>query len=204
MGRPLYKPLPVSIDYGGKRYRLKLTAANVLRYADLCGNPDGLSAEDITEVGFGWFVKTHRRLNISDKSEILDKIMHEYVNPPKRKLNTKKEPQAVVDFNYDCGYIYASFMQAYGIDLYEQAKRLHWCKFIELFNGLPDNCIIRQIMDIRGREIPVPNKYNSEEIQRLTELKAVYALPAKTDESETMDGWNKLFDVLERQVVNNG
>lgn len=126
--------------------------------------------------------------------------MSRYISPPQRKLNTAKKPQPIVDFNHDSGYIYASFMQVYGIDLYKVASKLHWCKFTSLFDGLPEDCIIKQIMHIRAQDIPAPTKHNYGEIQRLTELKTLYALPSKQTAAEAADTWGKLFDVMERQA----
>ena len=77
-------------------------------------------------------------------------------------------------------------MEAYGIDLWDQATKMHWCKFLALFEGIPENCILRQIMGIRA--------------QPITELKALYALPSKTTEEETQNGWDALFNFLERRA----
>ncbi len=77
---------------------------------------------------------------------------------------------------------------------------MHWCKFLELFEGLPEDCVLKQIMNIRAQKIPMPNQHNSAEIQRITELKALYALPSKMTEAETQDGWDKLFNFLERRA----
>lgn len=196
----LYEPLPEKIEYGGRTYRLDLSCKTVLRYMHLCDNPEGLTAEEVAEIGFDWLVKSGKKLVLHDKTEILSAIITRYISPPRRKLNNE-QPLSVVDFDYDSGYIYASFMQTYGVDLYACAGALHWCKFIALFEGLPDDSVIKQIMRVRARPIPVPTKHNREEIQQLTELKALYALPLKAaDEKTVNDGWNKLFDTLERQA----
>ena len=195
----LYERLPQSVEYGGKRYRLRLTVANVLRYTDLCEDPQGLTADDITEIGFAWFVKGGKRLPVWQKAEVISLILREYIYPPQRKLNNRK-PQSVVDFYQDSGYIYAAFMQTYGIDLYEQADRLHWCRFLALFEGLPDDCMIKQIMGIRAQDIPAPNNYNQAEIQRITELKTLYALPTEDNPEDTQSGWSRLFDILEAKA----
>ena len=191
---PLYKALPRRI----RNYKLDLSFSNVLRYMDLCENKDGLTDDDIIDISFEWFVGT-KKVTQDTKIEILNEIFSEYINPPRRKLKNNSINQAVVDFNIDSGYIYASFMQAYGIDLYDNPE-LHWCKFIALFEGLPEDCIIKQIMHIRAQEIPKPTKYNAEEIQRITELKTLYALPSATDESSLLSSLDKLFDTMERQA----
>lgn len=191
-----YERLPQWVEYGGKRYRLNLTVANVLRYIDLCDDPQSFNDREITEIGFAWLVRGGKRLSVTHKAEILALVVRQYVSPPRRQLNNYK-PQSVVNFYHDSGYIYAAFMQTYGIDLYQQAEKLHWCRFLALFDGLPEECVIKQIMGIRAREIPLPNSYNHGDIQRLTELKALYALPAENKPEDTQSGWNRLFDILE-------
>ena len=94
-------------------------------------------------------------------------------------------------------------MQTYGIDLYECADTLQWCKFIALFSALPDDTAISQIMSIRGRELPAPTKSNREEIQRLTELKLIYALPHSQSSASARRTLNGLFDMLYEKALKN-
>ena len=54
----------------------------------------------------------------------------------------------LMDFSKDEGIIYASFMQQYGIDLYE--ADLHWWSFINLLNGLDENTVFMKIVGFRG------------------------------------------------------
>lgn len=194
-----YYPLPIKTEFEGKRYRLRLTVSNVLRYFELCDEPEGLTPEEISEIGFTWLVKGGKKLPLYKKIEFLEKIYSEYINPPKKRLKGQKN-QSVVSFGYDSGFIYSAFMEAYGIDLWDQAPKMHWCKFLALFEGLPENCILRQIMGIRAQPIPAPNGHNQEEIQRITELKALYSLPLRTTEEETQNGWDALFNFLERRA----
>lgn len=194
-----YFPLPVKAEFEGKRYKLKLTTANVLRYIELCDDPEGLTPEEITEIGFEWLVKGGQRLSLYKKAEFMEKIFTEYINPPKKRLKNEKS-QSVVSFSYDSGFIYSSFMGAYGIDLWEEAPKMHWCKFVALFEGLPETCTLKQIMGIRAQQLPAPNKHNREEIRRITELKTLYALPLKVSNEETQNGWETLFNIMERRA----
>ena len=194
-----YYPLPIKAEFEGKRYRLRLTVSNVLRYFELCDDSEGLTFEEISEIGFAWLVKGGKNLPLYKKIEFMEKIYSEYINPPQKRLKGQKN-QSVVSFGYDSSFIYSAFMEAYGIDLWDQATKMHWCKFLALFEGIPENCILRQIMGIRAQPIPAPKGHNQEEIQRITELKALYALPSKTTEEETQNGWDALFNFLERRA----
>ena len=84
----------------------------------------------------------------------------------------KKE--ASYSFIYDAEYIYSSFRQAYDIDLLE--SDLSWPQFKALFQGLPDDTIIKKIIDIRVRKLPT-GKGTEKERKALIESKKAYALP---------------------------
>lgn len=88
----------------------------------------------------------------------------------------EKDQDKTFDFSYDAGFIYASFMQAYQMDLYEQHGKLHWEVFISLFNSLPADTMIMTVIDIRSREIPT-GKGSEEQASKLREAKEKYRLP---------------------------
>lgn len=78
------------------------------------------------------------------------------------------------DLNQDADYIYASFKQAYDMDLFEQQGKLHWHKFKALLHGLPENTIMQRIIGIRAWE---PQKGDTVEYKKSMEkLQKFYAL----------------------------
>lgn len=79
--------------------------------------------------------------------------------------------ERLFDFVADAEYIYASFLQAYGINLFAMQNRLSWVEFRALFNALPDDTIMQHIMRIRAwKESDGGNK------QKMRELQAKYRL----------------------------
>ena len=52
------------------------------------------------------------------------------------------------DLLHDAEYIYASFMQCYGIDLVDVSDTLHWQKFQALLSGLSDDTKFMRVMEI--------------------------------------------------------
>lgn len=58
----------------------------------------------------------------------------------------------IYDYAIDAPYIYAAFRQAYGISL-QQVDFMHWWEFHALFRAFPDECKMRQIMDIRAKDL---------------------------------------------------
>lgn len=135
-----------------------------------------------------------RLLNPEEKQKLLSVITKRYVEVEKRP-QIKKSPFPVLDFEKDGDYIYASFMQAYKIDLIEEQGRLPWKKFLYLFNGLPADTKIKQIMWIRQMPVPEYNGKNSKEIQEINEMKSYYALPVEGGGGQS--GLDLLFHTLE-------
>jgi len=76
------------------------------------------------------------------------------------------------DFRIDAGRIFASFMQAYHIDLTKES--FHWWIFLELFRALPEETIIRKIIDIRTKKID--NKMSPKEKLEIIRLQERYSL----------------------------
>lgn len=134
-------------------------------------------------------------LSLDDKSELLEEVYKQCVNVKQRPEVGKQGPP-VLDFDEDAEYIYASFMSDYGIDLLEQRGKLSWRKFVYLFQGLTDKAKIKEVMKIRGMELPKPNRHNQKEIQNLIEAKSYYALPVRGGGGQA--GLEKLFNTLER------
>ena len=145
---------------------------------------------------FGIPDKDITRMSWEERSELLDQIYAEQVSARPRP-NVGKQ-QRLMDFEDDGEYIYASFMQDYGIDLIDQQGKLPWQRFLALFSGLSDTTKIREVMRIRGREIPAPTKNNQREIQNLMELKAYYALGYREENGK--EGLDRLFSTLEGMV----
>lgn len=186
------------VRYGGHWYRTRPAFDTVLAVQRLYKDPDLTDADKIEQalrmlVG-GWRASL---LPLAQKAALLSEVVKREIELPKRP--PARHSQRLVDFNLDGEYIYASFLQAYGIDLLEEQGRLHWKKFIAMFEGLPEGTKIREIMKIRGTELPAPTRYNQKQRQHLMELKAYYALPVEGGGGQ--EGLERLFRTLEAQAV---
>ena len=160
------------IVYNGKTYRLALSFDRVLSAISALSSK-GLFREDALDAAVSLLVVG--RVNARDANGLLDAIFTEIA--PKQK---GKRGQKAVDFIQDAKYIYASFMQAYHIDLH--VTKPHWLDFLALFEGLPSETIIKRIMDIRTRKPPKATKHNQESIRELLEAKAAYRLNVSKEE----------------------
>ena len=158
---------------------------------------EGLTEYEKTGQALYMLVKNRWNLRLfgpAEKSRLLEEVYRKFI-AVKQRPKIRQSPFPILDFEEDGDYIYASFMQDYGIDLIEEQGRLHWKRFIALFQGLSDETKIRQVMHIRGMEIPAPTKYNQKEIQNIMELKSYYALPVSGGGGQ--EGLDRLFKTLE-------
>lgn len=158
---------------------------------------EGLADYEKIEQALRMLVKNTWNLRLftpHEKTELLNDISKRYIETKKRpQIRMKQIP--VLDFEEDGDYIYASFMQDYGIDLIDEQGRLPWKKFLYLFNGLSSETKIKQVMHIREMEIPAYNGKNMKQIQEIQELKSYYALPVRGGGGQT--GLDLLFSTLE-------
>lgn len=96
-------------------------------------------------------------------------------------------------FEYDDAYIYAAFMEQYGIDL--QDEDIHWWKFRALFNSLSEDTEFAKIMGYRS--IDITSKMSNEQKRFYKKKKAIYALPRPEAEREAQE-------LLEEALMNGG
>ena len=179
------------IRYRGKKYRLNLDYRVVLDCFEALQD-DALPDINRVEVCLEQLVRGHvKRLSANQKVELFNLIYDQHIRLNKR--SGESGPKSV-DFRFDFDLIYASFMQAYHIDILKD--RLTWYEFYNLFQGLPADTKIREVMSIRQRETPTPNKYNQKEIAELQRLKSYWALPVECLGNNYQDGLKKLFSTL--------
>lgn len=178
-------PLVDLIDLDGKNHQIDLSFDVVLRVFELLEDRE-LSDSQKIDTALYLLLGFDIEGSIKDRAELLNVIFENYIlgqdfgvsvpvdiqgNP--MPIAIKKAPY---DFNYDAEYIYSSFVQAYGIDLFEAQGKLHWKKFVALIKGLPEDTMLMRIIDIRTRELPT-GKGTSKERAQLQKLKNQYKLP---------------------------
>lgn len=191
------KPLPQRIEFGGKKYALDLSYNKVLDVYALM-REDKLYDEEKNAFALALLVKEKH-----PPPMIIKKIFDEYINIT--KPSAKSSTLRTVDFHQDGIYLYSSFMQDYGIDLFKARNHMHWWQFVSLFQGLSAGTKMREVMDIRSRKIPKRNKNNAEYIASLLELKQYYALEISQEERELnfKKGLAGLAETLKARAMNH-
>lgn len=181
-----------------EEYALDLSFNNVLKLFEMWRD------EDVPE-----FVKPHFAVRIltgetledftvEEMSEVFNEVFEEHIslsevednhveydlagNPMKTTASNGKQEQAPYDIRYDGDYIYASFLQAYGIDLFDVQGELHWKKFNALLSGLPEGTKFMEVIKIRKWK---PQKGDSAEYkEEMRRLQKDYALPYEIIEED--------------------
>lgn len=117
-----------------------------------------------------------------DINAAVDKIMWFYecgkIQDNGRKRKSRSDHKRVYDYDYDDSYIYAAFLQQYGVDL--QDESLHWWKFKAMFRSLRDDTEFSKIMGYRS--IKITSNMTKSQREFYTEMKRIHALPAPRNE----------------------
>lgn len=169
------KGLPNAIEVGGEPFLIKTDYREWLRFGSLLKE----MGNELYPVDFLYLFEDE----IPPGRDFVNELIHFYAAPEvtPKKDGTDRKP--LVDFVLDGSYIYASFMAVYGIDLVD--TDMHWHKFNALFQGLPDDSCIKNIMAIRGYK---KNNRSFERCQQ--EARELWALPEEhmtTEEEEEIN-----------------
>lgn len=181
-----------------EEFPLNLSFDNVLRLFEMWRDED---VPEFVKPHFGIRILTGETLEdftVEEMSEVFNEVFEEHIslstvednhveydlagNPMKTTANNGKQEQAPYDIRYDGDYIYASFLQAYGIDLFDVQGKLHWKKFNALLSGLPEGTKFMEVIKIRKWK---PQKGDSAEYkEEMRRLQKDYALPYEIIEED--------------------
>lgn len=139
---------------------------------------EGFSIEEMSEVFKSVF---EEHISLSDVED--NHVEYDLAgNPMKTTASDDTKQRAPYDIRFDGEYIYASFLQAYGIDLFDVQGKLHWKKFNALLSGLPEGTKFMEVVKIRKWK---PQKGDSAEYkEEMRRLQKDYALPNDIIEEE--------------------
>lgn len=177
-----------------EEFPLNLSFDNVLRLFEMWRDED---VPEFVKPHFGIRILTGETLEdftVEEMSEVFNEVFEEHIslstvedshveydlagNPMKTTASNGKQEQAPYDIRFDGDYIYASFLQAYGIDLFDVQGKLHWKKFNALLSGLPEGTKFMEVVKIRKWK---PQKGDSAEYkEEMRRLQKDYALPNDT------------------------
>jgi hypothetical protein len=203
ISRKLVDELVLEIEGEEQIFPLLLSFDRVLKFFEMWGDKEIpeimrplLALKILTGVSF-------ENLTVDEAMEIVRAIFEEHIQTRKVddeveydlagnviKTTSSEEPhKRLYNLKYDGDYVFASFMQAYRIDLIEEIGRLHWKKFNALLVGLPEGTKFVEVLKIRSYE---PQKGDSSEyIEKMRELQREFRLPNEdVDDEAEEDSWD--------------
>ncbi|WP_078379161.1 Gp15 family bacteriophage protein [Sutcliffiella halmapala] len=179
----LTERLEEEIEIDGEIYPLSLFFDVVLRFYDLMDDEELVDEEKI-EIAFEMFVDTEEEFDFETMFHSVQAIVTTFIQPKEDEdSNNVGSGKKLYDLKQDAEYIYASFMQEYGIDLLDQQGILRWEKFKALLSGLRDKTKFKEVVGIRATELP-SGKGMEDERKRIRELQRIYALKKSHNEQE--------------------
>lgn len=153
-------------EYQGNTFKIDMSFDNIIKVSDLLLDED-IQDDDKPDIVFYMLLECEFQCENWQKQEMIDLLMKKIFssdvgesdsvlldldgNPMPSPMSNKR---VYFSFKYDAEYIFASFYQAYKIDLIQEQGKLHYKKFLALLNGLPENTIFKQIVDIRKKPYP--------------------------------------------------
>ncbi|MEA1855585.1 Gp15 family bacteriophage protein [Cytobacillus sp. OWB-43] len=152
----LNDPLITEFTFKGETYSIDLSFDNVLDVFDVLYD-EVLNPLEKAETALNLLIGC---VPDSDVIDMWNLIYQEFIkienetsieydlqgNP----MPVQQEHEQLIDLSIDAEFIYASFQQAYGVNLYKEQGKLHWHEFQSLLNGLPDETIMKRIIQIRA------------------------------------------------------
>jgi hypothetical protein len=181
----LYERLPETIDVNGNLFKIKTDFKTWLAFLELAQKEE-LQVNDYLFMLQNKEDKKKAFENLGDFATALFDFMNKSPATPNVTKGEDNDTQ-IIDFTLDSPYIYASFMQAYNIDLIE--TNMHWYKFNALFLGLPNNTKICEIMQARAYK-----KCEDSEDKLWKKKKEYWQLPQETVKDEEIEQyWDDLF-----------
>ena len=176
--------LPTAIDVCGQNCAIRTDFRTWIRFT-LLAFENGSMAQQSKEIIKLIFIDMPPNLIMALKA-----IMNFYnPNADKKKVDGKKEPVKMYDFDYDADSIYSAFRQQYGIDL--RTSELHWHEFKALLDNLTEDT--RFVKTIGYRTVDL-SEIKSDEMRKFyAEMKAAHALPDNRPKEQKDADFSKAF-----------
>lgn len=190
--------LPAAYEYGDRVYEMHTDFREWMKFELL------LTDRDISDDEKTLRLKEIIFPEVPDDDGLLDFIIwfyncgkKPYVSGKSDGLREKsgrgsKNRSPVYSFEHDFDFIYAAFMELYGIDLVS-VSYLHWWKFKAMFTSLHD-CRFSDIVGYRSEKIT--SKTPEYRKNFLNDMKKIYALPRSLSEQQKLDELKRMKEKM--------
>ena len=188
--------LPDGVTVDGRFYALDFDFRNVLRMMETLGNDDLMpDARDFLALKC---LTKHPR-NVARALAAAKKVLF---------TGTPGTGERLTSFEQDAGLIRSAFRQVYRIDLFRD--HVHWLEFTELLQNLPEGNRYEEVLGIRAKPLPAPNKYNAKEREWLLKAKQQCSLhltekeAAKKYDRDVGNVFSGLMSMIPKEVNTDG
>ena len=195
MNFSLTSPLNTSFEHKGNDYSLCMTFDNVLLLFKMF---DDELLSEMEKIGIALDMLIYEFDDIKFESfeemaNLFKYIMLEFLDIDlyeKEKDFTQSEeeddsPQVkFMDYEKDAEIIYASFMAAYRIDLFEQQGIMDFRKFNALLNHIDDESKFKKVIGYRTAKVPTGKHVDPEQVKHIRRMKRIYSLEDEETKSQ--------------------
>lgn len=175
----LTEPYDDTAIINGVKYDINMSFDNILKLHEMLGDKELTDAQQIV-LGNIMLFGEDLKFDLETQEEIFNQVYKKKIDGdnsdnevitdiagnPMPSIDPGQDDgdsEKVMSFKQDAEYIYASFMQDYGIDLMEEQGIMHWSKFTALLHGLRDDTKLMKVIEIRTMEIPKGTKAKEKE-----------------------------------------
>lgn len=127
---------------------------------------------------------------VPDNDEELNLFLKKATTYLQHDRTPEKSKEIDMDFKQDSGFIMSSFMSDYHINLNE--TNMHYWQYIELIEGLTDNCVLNRVRDIRNYDIS--KEKDAKRKKEIIEAKKRVALKKNNATKEQQAMANEIFN----------
>lgn len=175
------------LTYKNRTYQINTSFPLVIEYFKYINDSDHLSIEERLNLALFSFVQEPtNKLNIQEKSELVDKIYSSFIFTKKdqQRSDLMKHQKKSFDFEQDFNLIYSAFLQQYDIDLSDPEifQKLPWQRFNALLDGLTDETFFRKVTTYR--QVKITDDMNDDTKQFLNQMKLLYALDSTSKDGK--------------------
>lgn len=179
---------PEFAEVNGKKYKINTDYRIALKCDEIARD---VNIEDVERgLAIIYLLFGDNGLKDSDNWDELLKIAIKYLKCNKEDKDNNSNAEPDMSFRQDWGYIQASFMSDYKLDL--SKEKMHWWAFYDLIEGLTEDSVLNRVRYVRNFDIS-QIKDQKERNEWIKRKEAVALKREKTLEEIEMD---KLFDRL--------
>lgn len=188
----LIAQLPKTITVGGVEIPIRWGFRTSILFGEVMQN-NALSDIQKLEEGLNLYFGIEDLQTVDDIDELFAQTTWFFTGGEQQKNNQRRKNGAqAFSYSHDDKYIYAAFLDQYGVDL--TASDMHWWQFRAMFDGLREDMMISKIMHYRVADL---SQMSAAEKRYYQKMRKHYALPTYVN-LEEQEALEKINEALEK------